>query len=136
MVDGAEALPSTPLTSGMPASSCFATPTFCSDDALAATGVSLPPSCWMATRAATATIATRLTAAIRNPRRCVRMIPSVVREYGDSRDGFVAPACSVGAVTLAPDEDAYGAILLAALEGRDAHEVMEREDGTVWAGDG
>jgi SAM-dependent methyltransferase len=39
-------------------------------------------------------------------------------------------------VTVAPDEDAYGAILLAALEGRDAHEVMEREDGTVWAGDG
>jgi SAM-dependent methyltransferase len=39
-------------------------------------------------------------------------------------------------VTVAPDEDAYGAILLAALEGRDAAEVMEREDGAVWAGDG
>jgi len=39
-------------------------------------------------------------------------------------------------VPLAPDEDAYGAILLAAFEGRDAAEVMEREDGTVWAGDG
>jgi SAM-dependent methyltransferase len=39
-------------------------------------------------------------------------------------------------VTIAPHEDAYGAILLAALEGRDASEVMERDDGTVWCGDG
>jgi SAM-dependent methyltransferase len=39
-------------------------------------------------------------------------------------------------VTIAPHEDAYGNILLAALEGRDAAEVMERDDGTVWCGDG
>ena len=39
-------------------------------------------------------------------------------------------------MTIAPHEDAYGAILLAALEGRDAAEVMERDDGTVWCGDG
>jgi hypothetical protein len=39
-------------------------------------------------------------------------------------------------VTIAPHEDAYGAILLAALEGRDAAEIMERDDGTVWCGDG
>ena len=46
------------------------------------------------------------------------------------------PRVAFGPVTVAPDEDAYGALLLAALEGRDAAEVMEREDGTVWAGDG
>jgi SAM-dependent methyltransferase len=39
-------------------------------------------------------------------------------------------------MTIAPEEDAYGAILQAALEGRDAAEIMEREDGTVWCGDG
>ena len=39
-------------------------------------------------------------------------------------------------MTIAPEQDAYGAILLAALEGRDAAEVMERDDGTVWCGDG
>jgi hypothetical protein len=38
-------------------------------------------------------------------------------------------------VTIAPDEDAYGNLLRAALEGRDAAEVMERDDGTVWCGD-
>ena len=31
-------------------------------------------------------------------------------------------------------QDAYGAILLDHLEGRDAYEVIERDDGTVWAG--
>ena len=39
-------------------------------------------------------------------------------------------------MTIAPHEDDYGAILLAALEGRDAAEIMERDDGTVWCGDG
>lgn len=34
----------------------------------------------------------------------------------------------------APEQDAYGAILLDALEGREAYEVIERDDGTVWAG--
>jgi SAM-dependent methyltransferase len=33
------------------------------------------------------------------------------------------------------DPDAYGALLLAAYEGRDAQEIMEREDGLVYAGD-
>lgn len=32
------------------------------------------------------------------------------------------------------EQDAYGAILLDALEGREAYEVIERDDGTVWAG--
>ena len=31
-------------------------------------------------------------------------------------------------------EDAYGAVLRDAFEGRDAYEVIERDDGTVWAG--
>ena len=48
----------------------------------------------------------------------------------------VAGACRVAAVTIAPEEDAYGAILAAAFEGRDAAEIMERDDGTVWCGDG
>lgn len=39
-------------------------------------------------------------------------------------------------MTVSPSEDAYGRLLLAALEGRDASEVMERDDGTVWCGDG
>ena len=34
----------------------------------------------------------------------------------------------------ADGQDAYGALLLDALEGRDAYEVIERDDGTVWAG--
>lgn len=46
------------------------------------------------------------------------------------------PRVAFRRVTVTPDQDAYGAILLAAFEGRDAAEVMEREDGTVWAGDG
>ena len=37
--------------------------------------------------------------------------------------------------TLRPEQDAYGGLLLAALEGRPAHEVMERDDGLVYAGD-
>ena len=36
---------------------------------------------------------------------------------------------------LSPDEDAYGQILLAVLEGRDAQEIMERDDGLIYAGD-
>jgi SAM-dependent methyltransferase len=35
---------------------------------------------------------------------------------------------------LRPDEDAYGRILLDAYEGRDAYEIMERDDGLVYAG--
>jgi SAM-dependent methyltransferase len=36
---------------------------------------------------------------------------------------------------LAPDEDAYGRLLLAALEGRPSEETMERDDGLTWDGD-
>jgi SAM-dependent methyltransferase len=36
---------------------------------------------------------------------------------------------------LRPEQDAYGQILLAAFEGREAHEVLERDDGLVWVGD-
>lgn len=36
---------------------------------------------------------------------------------------------------LAPDEDAYGQILLATHEGRPAQEIMERDDGVIYAGD-
>lgn len=36
---------------------------------------------------------------------------------------------------LLPHEDAYGQLLLAALEGRPAQEIMEREDGLIYAGD-
>jgi SAM-dependent methyltransferase len=36
---------------------------------------------------------------------------------------------------LRPDEDAYGQILLAVLEGRGAQEIMERDDGFIYAGD-
>jgi SAM-dependent methyltransferase len=39
------------------------------------------------------------------------------------------------AAGLSPDEDAYGQILLAVLEGRDAQEIMERDDGLIYAGD-
>jgi SAM-dependent methyltransferase len=35
---------------------------------------------------------------------------------------------------LARAHDAYGAILLDALEGRQAYEIIERDDGVVWAG--
>ena len=35
---------------------------------------------------------------------------------------------------LARARDAYGAILLDALEGRQAYEIIERDDGVVWAG--
>jgi SAM-dependent methyltransferase len=37
--------------------------------------------------------------------------------------------------TLSPSEDAYGQILLAVLEGRASHEIMERDDGVVYCGD-
>ncbi len=36
---------------------------------------------------------------------------------------------------LLPSEDAYGQILLAVLEGRASHEIMERDDGVVYCGD-
>lgn len=36
---------------------------------------------------------------------------------------------------LAPHEDAYGQILAAVAAGRPAHEIMEREDGLIYAGD-
>jgi SAM-dependent methyltransferase len=36
---------------------------------------------------------------------------------------------------LSPAEDAYGQILLAVLEGRASHEIMERDDGVVYCGD-
>jgi SAM-dependent methyltransferase len=36
---------------------------------------------------------------------------------------------------LSPSEDAYGQILLAVLEGRTSHEIMERDDGVVYCGD-
>lgn len=36
---------------------------------------------------------------------------------------------------LTPDQDAYGQILLATQEGRPATEIMEREDGLIYAGD-
>jgi SAM-dependent methyltransferase len=35
---------------------------------------------------------------------------------------------------LGARQDAYGAILLDALEGRGAYEIVERDDGTIWAG--
>jgi SAM-dependent methyltransferase len=35
---------------------------------------------------------------------------------------------------LDPDQDAYGQILLAAFEGRSAQEIMERDDGLIYAG--
>ena len=38
-------------------------------------------------------------------------------------------------MALDPHEDAYGQLLLAALEGRPAQEIMEREDGLIYAGD-
>ena len=38
-------------------------------------------------------------------------------------------------IGLAPEEDAYGQLLLAALEGRATEEVMERDDGLVYDGD-
>jgi SAM-dependent methyltransferase len=36
---------------------------------------------------------------------------------------------------LDPEDDAYGQLLLAALEGRESHEVTERDDGFIYAGD-
>ena len=36
---------------------------------------------------------------------------------------------------LRPQQDAYGQILLAHLEGRSAHEIMERDDGFIYCGD-
>ncbi len=36
---------------------------------------------------------------------------------------------------LPPEQDAYGQILLAVLEGREACEIMERDDGLVYCGD-
>ncbi|HJZ61773.1 MAG TPA: methyltransferase domain-containing protein [Miltoncostaeaceae bacterium] len=36
---------------------------------------------------------------------------------------------------LDPSEDAYGAILMAVLEGRPALEIIERDDGLIWGGD-
>jgi SAM-dependent methyltransferase len=36
---------------------------------------------------------------------------------------------------LAPDQDAYGQILLAFHEGRGGQEIMEREDGLIYCGD-
>jgi len=36
---------------------------------------------------------------------------------------------------LEPSQDAYGQILLAVLEGRESHEIMERDDGLVYCGD-
>jgi SAM-dependent methyltransferase len=36
---------------------------------------------------------------------------------------------------LAPEEDAYGQLLLAVLEGRPSEEVMERDDGVTYDGD-
>ncbi|MFN8187212.1 MAG: methyltransferase domain-containing protein [Gaiellales bacterium] len=38
-------------------------------------------------------------------------------------------------MALAPSQDAYGQILLALLAGREAHEIMERDDGLIYAGD-
>jgi SAM-dependent methyltransferase len=38
-------------------------------------------------------------------------------------------------VVLAPHQDAYGQILLDTLEGRQAHEIMERDDGLIYVGD-
>jgi len=35
---------------------------------------------------------------------------------------------------LSPSRDAYGAILTDAFEGREAYEIVERDDGVVWAG--
>jgi SAM-dependent methyltransferase len=35
---------------------------------------------------------------------------------------------------LGARQDAYGAILRDALEGREAYEIVERDDGTIWAG--
>ena len=36
---------------------------------------------------------------------------------------------------LSPEQDAYGQILAAVAAGRDAQEIMEREDGRIYAGD-
>jgi SAM-dependent methyltransferase len=36
---------------------------------------------------------------------------------------------------LRPEQDAYGQIYLALLEGREAQEIMERDDGLIYAGD-
>ena len=36
---------------------------------------------------------------------------------------------------LRPEQDAYGQILLAVHQGREAHEIMERDDGVVYCGD-
>jgi len=36
---------------------------------------------------------------------------------------------------LPPEQDAYGQILLACLEGREAQEIMERDDGLIYCGD-
>ena len=36
---------------------------------------------------------------------------------------------------LAPEQDAYGQILLACLEGRGGQEIMERDDGLIYCGD-
>jgi SAM-dependent methyltransferase len=51
----------------------------------------------------------------------------------------VAPRAYTPAVAargaLRENEDAYGRILLAVLEGRTAHEIMERDDGLVYCGD-
>ena len=41
------------------------------------------------------------------------------------------PAAVTG---LPPSRDAYGAILTDAFEGREAYEIIERDDGVVWAG--
>ena len=38
-------------------------------------------------------------------------------------------------MALSSEQDAYGQILLAVLEGREAQEIMERDDGLVYAGD-
>src|SRR5207253_6612996 len=74
------------------------------------------------------------------PRRVAR-VPAPA--HGRARGGRVAapararrrPRARPGAMTLEPGEDAYGQILLAALEGREAQEIMERDDGFVYAGD-
>jgi SAM-dependent methyltransferase len=36
---------------------------------------------------------------------------------------------------IRPEQDAYGQLLLAALEGRPAQEIMERDDGLIFAGE-
>ena len=56
-----------------------------------------------------------------------------------------SPDCTSSTVTLPgvtgasrglrPEQDAYGQILLAHLEGRSAHEIMERDDGLIYCGD-